>query len=340
MKKLTPTNTLWDSCHKQLSLVRLYLGSKCSQVSMPNMRELKNDYGGVLSMSKFEDKEISCVGDLFSILGEMQIKPFGSLNVSATTFYRGQSNYDWELIPSLFRNDLYGKETYMIKKIKHLAVEELDWLDRFSQLVKLQHYGLPTRLLDLTENPLVALYFACRNRQNDGAFYIFKNYPTHWSDDPLVETFMDFIFEIGFNHIDVENYLDICKSKYKGKYYSRRPISSESELIGDLSTYFAVYPQRNNSRLFEQQGAFLLFGSNLVEVKVSNNLGTYGKRYLLFDSNIKNKIPSNIVKIKVRESAKNLIINELNILGVNKMKLFPELDSLISNVVEETRNEL
>ena len=98
-------------------------------------------------------------------------------------FYRGHSNKSkYKLEPSLFRKDDDGNYLYL--ENEHILYRELivsnsaDFqsdeytLDR---LVRMQHYSLPTRLLDITSNPLIALYFACKSAPGeDGEVIIFS----------------------------------------------------------------------------------------------------------------------------------------------------------------------
>ena len=100
--------------------------------------------------------------------------------------FRGVSDKDFQLIPSIGRNtkegtngDIDYAERTLIQEFKRLSAPVLDSINTpksdFEWLFLAQHYGVPTRLLDWSTNPLVALYFAVeKDDEVDGAIYYLK----------------------------------------------------------------------------------------------------------------------------------------------------------------------
>lgn len=118
--------------------------------------------------------EITTISDVVSILKELQQPETGK-----TRFFRGQADKSWNLTPSIYRPDKPNLIKFEDKIIKDAFINCPDNFSAsdtlFEKLVKLQHYGYSTRLLDLTANALVALYFACcdtKHHDKDGELII------------------------------------------------------------------------------------------------------------------------------------------------------------------------
>lgn len=98
--------------------------------------------------------------------------------------YRGQSNSSWGITPSIFRGcncDNFVIEHRIINE--YIAkFPEFSSQPKINVIADMQHYRIPTRLIDWTTNPLVALYFACndeKQKEADGKIFLnIKDYYT------------------------------------------------------------------------------------------------------------------------------------------------------------------
>ena len=96
-----------------------------------------------------------------------------------TFFFRGQSDSEYKLTPSIFREknkklleNEVGMNMEMLRKHPKIEGKYLD--NNIISLLVCQHFGLPTRLLDWTLDLSVAVFFSCiSNKNEDGRVFIY-----------------------------------------------------------------------------------------------------------------------------------------------------------------------
>jgi len=110
----------------------------------------------------------------------------GSERTGVVHVWRGQGDSSWPLYPGIYRRLLSTRSPVEITE-SLVRAYELDMLcessgfgyytrGRLPTLVRIQHYGGATRLLDVTRDPMAALWFATDPvlGLRDGAVYHFE----------------------------------------------------------------------------------------------------------------------------------------------------------------------
>jgi hypothetical protein len=244
----------------------------------------------------------------------------------ASFFYRGHPSFTYALKPSIYRDQSWIKnEDVMFKELTLRCPNDFSSLaSTFQSLVKMQHYALPTRLLDLTANPLIALFFASdpADPPSESGEVLAFRVPTaeiKYYDSDTVSVIANVsrrphsfvvppagLTKAKFNATDPIRYL-LHEIKQEKPYFEPGIVREHLESV------ICVKPKMENPRIIRQDGAFFLFGVN----GSKHFCASVPERYV---SNSGNK------RILVIGKEKQKIRNQLEALGISKGSVYPEIE--------------
>ena len=243
-------------------------------------------------------------------------------------YFRGQSNKEFKLLPSLARNSRRGTFPYernLIESAKFKMPTIFNNNDTpINLLALLQHYGIPTRLLDVTTNPLVALYFACTDFEKDGEVIVFKNNEDDLATYPIINAIADtYRFTIG-SCTDLGDFYEyVIEQPYFLEQKRTLQYASKEEngrwIEACCKEIFFVKAMELSQRQKAQQGSFILFHNKI------ERLNEKDMPYFVHSIEpIDKKSESIIERFIIPEKEKKNILKQLSFIGISKSSLFPD----------------
>lgn len=227
-------------------------------------------------------------------------------------WFRGVSRTGYSLMPSLYRHPiilsstaLLGLETQLVTRFRERAQPMVGRPlpdDKLEMLFLMQHHGMPTRLLDWSENAFVALFFALSHAEKDaggksiGASCVWLLKPIWWNKTVQSHiTYSGEPFSVGDSRL-TNGYVEIGD----GTALMEKPV--------------AVYGVHNSPRIISQRGVFTLFGSSTTPMEAVYTSGTFAQNALM--------------KIEIKGAHQDVVFQELMSAGVLDSTVYPDLDGL------------
>jgi FRG domain len=271
-------------------------------------------------MAKVPEKTIRSFKEYVAWVERMQSRAGNSL------WFRGCGDGTKGLVPSLYRHktrrkkaDIEELERRLMTRFRQRSIPLVDRpLDaEWDTLFFMQHYGIPTRLLDWTENPFIAFYFAVtsakfsarRLRAGDGPLLVFSKDATIWVLDPVAWT----------NHaLKQQSYLGGVLTPGDSALNRYRPLLKFDEM--NLPPV-ALYGAHNSPRIVAQRGVFTIFGQNTVSMEKIHEQDRFPRRTLTKLILPKEALP---------DMRKSILSH-----GITESVVFPDLEGLAKEMKRE-----
>ncbi len=229
------------------------------------------------------------------------IKHFGGRSV----WWRGQSRSEWDLKPAIYRRqdvlDVPEVERDLTTSFQRRALTKYPnppaHDDLTSWLFLMQHYRLPTKLLDWSESPLVAAYFAL-------------------SDDSSISGSLWALAPHLLNEAEFgERIICLSRGEYTSLMFAHSFNPEAVKNVNGITKIGAVFANEVDMRIVSQLSTFTIHGRHepLNEVVDSD-------KYL--------------IKYEISSEVKSKLSNFLSALGIRESSLFPDLEHLANEMAK------
>lgn len=269
---------------------------------------------------KYKDTTISTISEYLNWIKEIRVTEEGKEGEApafyqSNIYYRGQACSSWELKPYIFR-ERYDEHSLLKKASLKLCNEILPLKSYLERMIYFQHYGLSTRLLDVTFNPLIALYMACyeedKNKCKGVVYCGYKSY--EYENLKIADLTAKFVFE--------KEVQDITSDF--NKFAKAEGVSPSAFL-----TPIFILPPMNNPRIESQNGAFIMAP---LAKDIYNDGCMLLNRGKLDDTGFFDNRRAIIEGLK-----KESILIELSTLGIDKGSIYKSVEAKLESLMIEEK---